>query len=234
MNRKRFLFVTGTFLFLAAAAAGVHTASAHGPWGGGPFGMRGASPAQSETDMAEALGTTVDKLRAAQDKVFSDQLAAAVKDGRLTQERADLMIAGQKLARSIDPQAMMAQTLGVSAEELQKAQADGKSLNDLVEAKGLDRTEMKAAMQAAHEAAIAKAVKDGVITQAQADQLKDSQGGKMRHFGGMGGMRGFGRMGGCQHGMDKAAPNGQTEGQTDGSGGVRFRVPARNWGGSDL
>ena len=31
MNRKRFLFVTGTFLFLAAAAAGVHTASANGP-----------------------------------------------------------------------------------------------------------------------------------------------------------------------------------------------------------
>ena len=29
-------------------------------------------------------------------QVFSDQLAAAVKDGRLTQEKADLMIAGQK------------------------------------------------------------------------------------------------------------------------------------------
>ena len=233
MNRKRFLFVTGTFLFLAAAAAGVHTASANGPWGG-HMGLRGGSPAQNETDMAEALGTTVDKLRAAQDKVFSDQLAAAVKDGRLTQEKADLMIAGQKLARSMDPQAMMAEAMGVSADDLQKAQADGKDLRDLVEAKGLDRAKMKDAMLAAHEAAIAKAVKDGVITQAQADQLKEAQGGRMRHFGGMGGMRGFGRMGGCQHGMDKAAPNEQTEGQTDGSGGVRFRAPARTWGGSDL
>lgn len=233
MNSKRFLLVTGAFLFLAAGAAGLHTASAHGPWGG----FKGQTREQHEADMAKALGTTVDKLRAAQDKVFTDQLAAAVKDGRLTQERADLMIAGQKLARSIDPQAIMAQALGMSAEDLKAAQADGKGMNDLMADKNLDRAKLQTAMQTAQEAAMAKAVKDGVITQAQADQLKAAQGGMMGHFGGMRGMRGFGRMGGCQHGMgggmDKTTPDGQTDGQPAAPGGVRFRAPARLFGGSD-
>lgn len=233
MNSKRFFIFTGAFLFLAAGAAGLHTASAHGPWGG-RFGMRGESPARHEEAMAQALGTTVEKLRAAQDKVFTDRLAEAVKDGRLTQEKADLMIAGQKLARSIDPQAVMAQALGMSTEDLKQAQADGKSMGDLMADKDLDRAKLQTAMQAAQEAAMAKAVKDGVITQDQADQLKEARGGMMGHFGGM---RGFGRMGGCPHGMgrgmDQTTPDGQTDGQPATPGGVQFRAPARLFGGSD-
>lgn len=234
MNRTRTLFLFGAFLFLAAGTAGLRTASAHGPWGGRGLAFDG-SMAEREAAMAEALGTTVDKLRAAQDKVFQDHLAQAVADGRLTQERADLMTAGRKLSRSIDPQSVMAQALGLSTEDYRKALADGQSPLDLAEAKDLDRAGLHEALQKAQEEALAKAVTDGVITQAQADQLREAQ-TSARGFGHFGkGMGGFGRghgfgWGGCPHGgpgKNQAAPD------AEGSGGVRFRPAGQAWGSSD-
>ncbi len=237
MNRKRTLILTGAFLFLAAGAAGLRTASAHGPWGGGrAFGFHGGSMAERESAMAEALGTTVDKLRAAQDKVFQDRLAKAVEAGQVTQEKADLMLAGRKLSRAIDPQSVMADALGMSAAEFQKAVEDGQSPMELAEAKDMDRDAMLAALQKAQEAALAKAVAGGVITQAQADQLKAAQEGS-RGYGpmgkGLGGFmhrgKGFG-WGGCPHGgqdKNETAPDAQ------GSGGVRFRPAVGSWSSND-
>lgn len=236
MNRKRTLILTGAFLFLAAGAAGLRTASAHGPWGGRAFGLHGGSMADRESAMAEALGTTVDKLRAAQDKVFQDRLAKAVADGQLTQERADLMSAGRKLARVIDPRSVMAEALGMSTEDYQQALEDGQSPMELAEAKDMDRSALHEALQKAQEAALAKAVTDGVITQAQADQLMKAQEGARGGFGRMGkGMGGFGRghgfgWGGCPHGgpdKSETAPDAQ------GSGGVRFRPAVGSWSSND-
>jgi len=81
-------------------------------WGGGPDGHggrggRGFGPMGGNIDMeallAEQLGVSVDELNAAEDKVFADELAAAVANGDLTQEQADLMAAQHAFQRFLAP-----------------------------------------------------------------------------------------------------------------------------------
>ena len=64
----------------------------------GAFGWRGHS-AERDAQLAEALGVTVEELQAAREEVFAAELAAAVADGRLTQEEADQIQAQWTLRR---------------------------------------------------------------------------------------------------------------------------------------
>lgn len=148
--------------------------------------------------LADALGITLEELQAAELKARQAELAQAVEDGLITQEQADLMIARQQLSGYVDQQAIMAEALGLSVDELQAALEDGKSLRDLMEEKGLDAAALHEAQQAAYEKAIQAAVSDGVITQEQADQILSAGGdfGFPRGFGLPG--DGFGR--GGRHG----------------------------------
>jgi hypothetical protein len=59
------------------------------------FGMRGDMMGDHQEYLAEALGTTVEELQAAQEKAHAAMIAQAVEDGVITQEQADLMAAGQ-------------------------------------------------------------------------------------------------------------------------------------------
>lgn len=116
---------------------------------------RGFGPGFAGTNhegyLAEALGISVEELRAARQAVQADKLAALVESGRLTQEQADLMIARQAVQSYIEREAL-AET-----------------------------------MRSAYEAAVEQALADGVITQAQADQLLEGYQG----FNGFGGGHGF-------------------------------------------
>jgi hypothetical protein len=107
----------------------------------------------------------------------------------------------------------LAEALGLSVEELQAAREDG-TLRELIAGLDLDRTEMQERMQAAHEAAIDRAVADGVITREEADALQAAKG--ERGFGkGMRGHRGG------MHGFQRGMRGG--EGMRDGAGmGGRF------------
>ena len=89
---------------------------------------------------------------------------------------------------------MLAQALGLSVEEIQAARDEGKPMAVLIWEQGLDRSEMRAAMQEAYKAAVQQAVTDGVITQEQADEFADGPG--------FGGPRGRGGSGGGKHGHD--------------------------------
>ena len=195
-HRKQFFIAGGVALVLAAGAGLAGRAMAHGPLGG-PGGLgrgfleRGGLKGQHDQELAEALGVSVEKLQAAQDKVAAAGLAQAVKDGRLTQEQADLMTAGRKLAATVDREAIAAQVLGLSKDELTKALEEGKTLRELAAAADLDHDALQEKMQAAMDAAVADAVKAGTITQAQADALKEAK-GRMGPGGPLGG-RGFGR-----------------------------------------
>lgn len=222
-HRKQLFLAGGVALVLAAGAGLAGRVSAHGPFGGGrggfgrgflePGGFKGAH----DQALAEALGISADKLAAAQEKVAADRLAQAVKDGRLTQAQADLMTAGRKLAASIDRQAVAAEVLGLSKADLDKALKDGKSLRDLAADAKLDRDALRDKLQTAMDAAVAKAVKDGTLTQAQADALKAARdkagpGGFLGRFGhGRGFGKGFGR--GETPGPDEGpAPEGGPDG----------------------
>lgn len=86
-----------------------------------------------------------------------------------------------------------AKVLGMTTDEVQSALQEGKTLQDLADAAGVDIADVHAAIQAVHETEmrdrIAQAVEDGTMTQAQADwMLEGIENGYM-----MGGAGGFGR-----------------------------------------
>ncbi len=233
---RSIILISGLVVLLLGAFAAV--AMAQGLTGDGTpllfhggFG-RGMGEGRDDRDaaLAAALGITVEELQAARDKVFTDSVAAAVEAGELTQEQADQMLAMHALRSYIDRQALMAEALGMTVEELEAALADGQSIVDLMVEKGLTTAELQTNLQAAHEAAIARAVADGVITQEQADAILSGQGlgfGFGRHGGlglgdgGMGGRGGRGQHGGQGFGFggfgnfddDSASPTTPQTGQ---------------------
>jgi hypothetical protein len=189
--------------------------------------------------LAEALGITADELQAAYQEAAQAALDQAVADGLLTQEQADALAArglgrggfafhlgGRGTMGDIDAQALLADALGISAEELEAAQDEAQAAQlaaaveagtltqeqaDEIEAGRALREYVAPRVQQALEDAVAAAVEEGIVTQEQADAFL--QGG-MRGFGlrgefggifggrggfDMGGRGGHGRHGG--HGM---------------------------------
>jgi hypothetical protein len=106
----------------------------------------------------------------------------------------------------------------MSVEDLQSAYQNGETLSTLMSAKGLDAANVREKLQTAYTEALAQAVKDGVITQEQADEMsQDGHGFGMMPFEGRGGGRGHGRGG---HGNEApVAPD------TEDSSGTGLRNP---------
>jgi hypothetical protein len=140
--------------------------------------------------LADALSISVDELSAAREQAQSARIAQAVADGVITQEKADQMAARQALQAYIDPQAIMAEALGISEDTLQTYRDEGLSLIDILGQVGLTPSEFVGAQQAAYEAVLQQAVLDGVITQEQADQA--TLAAALGRFGAHGGRGGFG------------------------------------------
>ncbi len=184
----------------------------------GPRGDRG----NDSEALADALGITVEELEAAKEGVRTAAIEQAVADGLITQEQADQILSGEGRGfmprggqnSEIDFEALLADELGISVEELQAAQEavraaqleqaieDGlitqeqadmmaarKAVNEYV-----DREALQEMMQDAYETAVQQALDNGDITQEQADQLLSNE----TNFGpgGLGGQRGQGRPGG--------------------------------------
>lgn len=177
-------------------------------------GLRGVE----DEYLAEALGITVDELNAAYQKAQDTGLAQAVEQGLITQAQADQIKASGRGLKygdrrgdlidlsSIDFQALLANALGISVEELNAAQlqaqsaridqavADGKLTQeqaDLIKGRQalFANENFQASMKSAFEASVAQAVTDGVITQAQADQIlaeNNARGSGMDFLGGHG------------------------------------------------
>ncbi len=152
--------------------------------------------------LADALGITVDELQAAQEKARSAAVQQAVDEGLMTQEQADLMVAGSKLRSYIDREALTAKALGISVEELQAARDAGKPLAVIIYEQGLDLATLRANMQSAFQEAIQQAVADGVITQEQVDQLTN----RTKAGFGPGGFHGRGGFGGPRGGPEGFGP----------------------------
>lgn len=172
-----------------------------GPRGGqfGPMGGRGPGWGIEGVDhqalLAEALGITVEELQAAYQQAHTAAVEQALDEGLISQVQADSMLARLQLADYLDREALLAEALGLSVEELQAALDEGKSLPVLANEQGLDPFALQAAMHTAHRNALEQAVEDGVITQEQADQLLQNQGVGLGRGGGFG-HHGQGRFGG--------------------------------------
>jgi hypothetical protein len=201
MKDKRVLVVAALAAALVGGVALAAPAFAHGPGGLGGFGRglgHGGLGGERGELLAQELGISVAELQAARLRALEKGLAEAVSAGRITQEQADLALAGAKLHAAIDHEAVMAEALGLTKAELEAARATGKTLPELMREAGLDRASFRTQLEAAMDKAIAQAVADGVITQAQADALKAKRGAIGPGLGRRGGPGGPGLPGGRQ------------------------------------
>jgi hypothetical protein len=192
-------------------------------WGPGGMGRRFTprrrADIRQEIDgqalLAEALGITVDELQAAREEANQAALAQAVEEGLITQEQADALVARRELQAYLNRDALLAEALGMTVDELQAAYDAGKTMTDLMAERDLDAATVRTRIEAAREAALAQAVEDGVITQEQADKIGSRPSlGLPRPFGRFGGRRP------CPQGME------------DGDG-VRFQRPGRGTGADE-
>jgi hypothetical protein len=106
--------------------------------------------------------------------------------------------------------AVYAQKLGVTVEDLEARLAKGETMAQIATSKGLTADQFYALMADARSQAIAQAVKNGTLTQAQADWMNQRGGGQM--MGNAQGMRGGQGMRGAGQGRnaDPACPYYQT------------------------
>jgi hypothetical protein len=185
----------------------------------GGFGSGG--PAGEE--LAEALGITVAELETAYQEASDAAIQQALEQGLITEQQAEQMRSSERFAwgmhfggrmwgaGNIDFQALLADALGITVDELAAAQqiahearlaqavADGRITQqqaDLMQARQRLHTNenFRSALRSAYESAVNKAVEEGVITQEQAEQILSSESSfGMRGFGKGGrGMRGWG------------------------------------------
>jgi len=222
-NRKWAVIATaGAFVVVAALAAVLvvpQTAMA-APASAAEF-HRGMPPRgmamQADSYLADALGITTNELQAAQEAAHVAAIDQALEQGLITQAQADALKGNQRFSfggrggmfgffgmkAEIDHEALLADALGITAEELQAAQqkaadarteqaiADGKLTQeqaDLMKAK--QALQQYLSEQGFFAKAVQQAVEAGIITQAQADSILSRDGAGMMGFS-KGGMRGF-------------------------------------------
>ena len=196
-------------------------------------------------ELAAALGITVDQLNTAYQNAFNAGIDQAVAKGLITQAQADELRSngsafpfggrwsGWLSQNGIDYNALLADALKISVEELQAAKdkaynaridqavTDGyltQEQADLLKGEYALRNNdsFQSSMKSAFEAAVNQAVSAGVITQAQADAIlsKLNTSGSRIWLGGPGmegpGFGGHGGRGGGHHGGWEGFPGGQT------------------------
>jgi hypothetical protein len=107
----------------------------------------------------------------------------------------------------------LANAYGLTTDELYAELDGGKSLAELADERGLERTALVAELENAHQAGLNQAVSDGILTQEQADAMFSQMDGRYEWMlDNMGSGAGFGMMGGYGGMM------GRHLGQQGGSG----------------
>ena len=223
MNKKYWKWIGGLLVALmVVGAVGTAVAYAQGPTpsiglgdGHGPGGGRGSLGSAELEAAAKALGMT------------TDDLSAALKEGKTLEQLAtekgvdfqtvqDAIRAARPLRLGSTELDAAAKALDMTTDELTTALKDGKTLQELVDAAGVDLETVQDAIQAAHatemRTQIEQAVTDGNMTQAKADWLLE---GLDKGF--LDG-RGFGFGGPRGHGFDgdsSKSPSAQPTQQTD-------------------
>ncbi|MEJ8548469.1 hypothetical protein [Brevibacillus borstelensis] len=145
---------------------------------------------KSLADVAKAQGVSVEDVVSLIVKQQEEQLAAAVKAGKLTQQQADKMSenAAERVQKMVEsthqdkgfgPRVFgffkseeLLKLLDLTAEELQTELKAGKSLAEIAEAQGVDTDEVAALLTKQRANQLSEAVKAGKITQEQADKLQ--------------------------------------------------------------
>lgn len=124
---------------------------------------------------------------------------------------------GPGMAGTEGPEALdaAAKALGMSTDDVRSALRDGSTLADLAKKQGKDEAAVVTAIVDAIKARVAQAVKDGKLTQDQADKITESLQDRVKS-----GVENGRRMGGRGHG-----PDGMNRGPGAGRGGAEEPTP---------
>jgi len=185
--------------------------------GRGPKGLS-SNAIDEQALLADALDITAKELQAARDKANAAAIDEAVKEGIITQAQADEMLSQQKLQSYLDRDTLLAKALGMTAKELRAAYAEGKTLTTLMSERGLDAATVRGKLTSAYQEALAHSVKDGVITQEKADEMKNDPGWGLGFGGPMGHGRPMGPGGFRFGGPGGSAPTKPSTDDTSGTG----------------
>jgi hypothetical protein len=180
------------------------------------------SGGQTIAELAEAQGVPLQDVADALVAAETERLQQAVEDGRLTQEEADEKLAhmeenilerlesgerglggpgghGGRRGEHLD---VVAEALGMTADEVREAVSGGQTIAELAEAQGVPLQDVADALMAAETERLQQAVEDGRLTQEEADEklahmeenilkrLESSEPGGPRGTGGPGGRGG--------------------------------------------
>jgi transcriptional regulator with XRE-family HTH domain len=170
---KRWLIIGSAVIVLVGTTVGI--VSAHGG-PGKPGGWFGTGDHRDEL-LAEELDITVDELQAAREAAQAKALEQALEEGKITEEQYEQIQTMAALRPYLDPQTLMADVLGVSVEELSE-----KTPEEWMEELDLDRETLRERMTEAREAALDQAIADGVITEEEAEDLKERMPGPRGGF----------------------------------------------------
>lgn len=209
---------------MPAAASSISAPAAHrrGPGGPGGFGRFGVS----DTYLAQALDITTAELQTAYQNAYTAAVDKALADGLITQAQADALKQNGMWGRglgwliglsggTLDWDALLAQALGITTDELNAARAEAQSLaldaavqNGYLTQEQADQIRAELNLQtylqeqgffdqvrSLFESFVQRAVQAGVITQAQADAILSRQNNDGYKFFGPRGWHGFGGRG---------------------------------------
>ena len=175
----------GVFAQTDGAASADETTAADPIFHGrGRGGFPPGDPGERQSELADALGITVEELQEAQQVAHAARISKLVEDGTLTRDQANLMLAMDALKQNFDRGAFMANALDMTIEEFEEAREAGTIRDSLA---NITPTELQEKMQAAIEDVLQQAVADDVITVEQADLVRERMGegfGKPRASGG--------------------------------------------------
>lgn len=172
------------------AILGVSAAVLSAAAAGFAVGVPGIAGAQSSPGVTVvSTGSTTAPVPGADRSTFlADTLAPLVADGTITQAQADKVVAAIKAAEPARPDGeggrghgwgpgmrgagldTAATALGMSEDELRTALQSGQSVADVAKAKGVEVQKVIDALVAERKTNLDKAVTDGTLTQADADQ----------------------------------------------------------------
>lgn len=154
-----------------------------------PVAGSGASYGQAFLDrLAAALGIDRARLDAAARQAGNEVIDQALKDGAVTQAEAERM--RRRVAQGAWPMHpgfpgrhglfhggrgpeldAAASALGMTRADLLTELRNGKTIGEVADARGVDRQKVRDAMVAAHKAELDAAVRNGALTQRQADLM---------------------------------------------------------------
>jgi polyhydroxyalkanoate synthesis regulator phasin len=198
---RRWLIVSAVWLLLASGLAAVAPLPAQAAADPAPAARRGPAPEHTHGDeqLAQALGISVEELQAARDKARAAAIDKLVADGWLTERQAERVRARGldhfpelwHMDTGIDPDALLADALGITVEELDAARqtAFGLRLDEAVSAGKLTPDEaetlkarhafggfLRARLRILFEGLVQDAVAEGALTQEQADRILSGEG----------------------------------------------------------